>query len=199
MNNYLLSQPIKNFYDLRGNHFSLYEHEHSGKVIYRKMINSITGSDHYGVVLGVDQNGTYWIAHFHQDDSKPSIVSYQWFSRGLECKIDSDYTPAFSTAQIVYRAFAARDYGWSYDLTSWNCQHYATWLATDVAYSKDVERVAKTSAGIGVGALLLGAALKSTPLGIIGALALSLAGASQSSNSATRRRSVEYRQKNYLY
>lgn len=142
---------------------SLYWVSDSGKIVYRKKINTLMGIDHPGIILGEDEDGYLWVMHHHYMNIYPTVERVDRFSLGEMVYYDPRHVD-YGQREIVERAIShwieRREYNWLWQ----NCQHFVNGIAQDDHYSEAID-AASNSGLIAAGVLgLLGLATKNKSL-----------------------------------
>ncbi|HLG41026.1 MAG TPA: hypothetical protein VI461_15200, partial [Chitinophagaceae bacterium] len=65
-----------------GDVLEIYECIHSGRVITREKIDTLTKVFHPGIIIGEDQYGRRWVAHNHYLNKHPMFDLIEKFSEG---------------------------------------------------------------------------------------------------------------------
>lgn len=97
-------------------------------------------SKHQAIYLGVDENGTEWISENQKFAGVRLVAAQAYFSEHKKYsfqKFAGDHEERISAVQ---RALSS--VGTSYDLVMHNCEHYATYVQTGKAESKQVYNAA---------------------------------------------------------
>lgn len=108
-------------------------------------------SKHHSIYLGVDAHGTEWIAENHKFVGVRLIKAVDFFRNKKHITVEQ-FTGTFpERIAAVKRALSLL--GEPYDLISYNCEHYASYVQTGKAKSKQVNEVldaVKTFVGVAV-------------------------------------------------
>lgn len=112
----------------------------SGRIIYRKKVDTIIGIMHPGIVLGEDQWGTIWVVHNHYKIGHANIVTLEDFAIGEAIFYDNRIVN-YNRNEIVERAI----YHWlkkeRYDWLVNNCQHFVNKVAKGKKYSESIGNI----------------------------------------------------------
>jgi hypothetical protein len=112
----------------------------SGRIIYRKKIDTIIGVNHPGLILGEDLWGNVWVIHNHYKHGTTVVESLKDFSIGQPWWFDS--RPQFyNRFEVLNRAFdhweAKKKYHWLVN----NCEHFVNRIARNKHMSETVDKV----------------------------------------------------------
>ncbi|MBS1594103.1 MAG: hypothetical protein JST90_07245 [Bacteroidetes bacterium] len=124
--------------------------ENSGRIVFRKKIDTVIGIDHPGIVLGKDIYGYEWIAHHHYKNVYPSIDRMDAFSLGREVYYSNKpvyYDRAKIVERTIYHWLEKKEYSWLRQ----NCQHFVNNIANGTHTSEaieDIGNMAFTASGI---------------------------------------------------
>ena len=119
----------------------LYWTADSGRIVYRKKINTLIGIDHPAIILGEDGEGYLWVVHHHYRNTYPTVDRIDTFSLGENIFYDLREV-CYDRYTIVERAIQhwmeAKEYNWLWQ----NCQHFVNGIACDNHQSEGVNDAA---------------------------------------------------------
>lgn len=124
----------------------------SGRVVTRKKIDTIIGTDHPGLILGNNSYGELLILHLHYENNVPVIDTATQYSKGQPIHYDNRPVK-FDRVTIISRALAAWTAGKKYHKVQHNCQSFINEIVNGVHKSEAVEKV---SDGLLWGSLFVG-------------------------------------------
>lgn len=124
----------------------------SGRVVIRKKIDTIIGTDHPGLVMGQDGSGNLLILHLHYENNVPVIDTLNAYGKNQPVYYDNSPV-AFDRGTIMSHAIEAWARGEKYDGVGYNCQQFINGIVNGVNKSEVVEKI---SDGLLLGSLFLG-------------------------------------------
>lgn len=112
----------------------------------------LTGlSKHYAIYLGIDNKGNEWVAENHKFDGVRLVPAANFFSSSKKYDVIA-FRGTEQQRQVAVRR-ALEKVNAPYNLITYNCEHYATYVQTGNAVSSQVKN-ALTIAGISLLAFL---------------------------------------------
>lgn len=129
----------------------IYFFEHSGKVLTRGKIDTITDVSHPGIIMGVDVYNRVWVLHNHYSFDKPVFEVLENYSKAQTTYWDNIETK-FTQKEIVIRAVAEQALGKTYNAVTYNCQTFVSIIVQGKPSSPAVDKLAD-------GAMILGTVL----------------------------------------
>lgn len=153
----------------------IYEYEHSGKVITREKIDTLTKVNHPGIIIGKDKYQRVWVAHNHYLNKRPTFDLLASFSKGKMSEYDSRKTN-FSQAEIAVRAISEVKRAKEYKALSYNCQTFVNLIVVGEQKSEAVDKIADGAMFLGGALSLIGLLTKSKGLTAAGATILGTGG-----------------------
>ena len=96
-------------------------------------------SKHHAVFLGADHAGTEWVAENYFKEGVRLVNAVDFFSKMKSFNIVKFNGNYQQRVEAVKRALLKL--GTPYDLIDYNCEHFATYVQTGKAFSKQVEIV----------------------------------------------------------
>lgn len=156
-----------------GNILEIYECIHSGRVITREKIDTLTKVFHPGIIIGEDQYGRMWVAHNHYLNKRPMFDLIDKFSEGKTWLWDTRAVN-YDREEIVNRAIAEVQLGKRYTWVTYNCQTFVNLVVRNAHKSEAVDKISDGSMALGGILTILGIIFKSkaliyTGIGIAGA------------------------------
>ncbi|OLY95708.1 Lecithin retinol acyltransferase [Cnuella takakiae] len=125
---------------------------HAGRLIEPIFQTGI--SKHHSIYLGVDALGTEWIAENHKFNGVRLVKALDFFRNKNDITVEGFSGEYRERVAAVKRALSLL--GKSYDLISYNCEHYASYVQTGKAESRQVS----TLFALVLAALFIGIAIK---------------------------------------
>ncbi len=122
-----------------GSHAIVYLNKDSGKVYYRRKINTVSDVKHTGIYLGKDVLGVNYFMHNHYLVGKPIIATETEFRKGKDIFLSNEYSQN-SLLTVLGNALAAIIRGEKYDSVKYNCQSFTSEACNNIRHSPDVER-----------------------------------------------------------
>lgn len=165
---YQQRQPLFSVVTRSGQLVEIFKFEHSGKVVSRKKINTITQVDHPGIILGIDGNDRWWVAHNHYEHGRPMFELYSSFLKSENGFWDIREV-YFDRDEIVRRAVAEVQKGRSYQSVRYNCQTFVNMVVRGENESEAVDRISDATMVVGALACLLGLATGNKTVTAVGA------------------------------
>jgi len=107
-------------------------------------------SVHHAIYLGIDKQGIEWVAENQKFAGVRLVKAQDFFSSGQTYSVEKFSGSYEERVAAVKRALS--QLGQQYDLVSYNCEHYSSYVRTGTSRSKQVENVV---AGVGIFALFL--------------------------------------------
>ena len=147
----------------------IFEYVHSGKVITRSKIDTLTGVFHPGVIIGQDKFGREWIAHNHFKNKRPTFDLMETYLDGEQLLWDTRQV-SFSRQQIVDRAIAEVLKGKKYTWTNYNCQVFVNLIVRNEHTSESVDNLSNGAIGGGLLIAAAGVTSKSPALAVAGGI-----------------------------
>lgn len=96
-------------------------------------------SKHHSIYLGVNAQGTEWVAENHKFDGVRLVRAEDFFRNKSDVTIERFVGSYRERIAAVKRALS--QLGQPYDLISYNCEHYASYVQTGSAESRQVTTV----------------------------------------------------------
>ncbi len=147
-------------YKLYGNHVDLvmtdgktlrlWLNEWSGKILFRRKINTLSDIEHPGIVLGYDQTGVWHYLHNHFEHERPVIEAQKGFSKGKQLHVAKRQSP-YQQKLVLQRGLDELLQGRHYNWLNYNCQIFVNRVCFNESKSEAVEGWA---GGLAFGALL---------------------------------------------
>jgi hypothetical protein len=127
--------------DTVGGHLEITLTEDSGRVVTRKKIKNLLGTEHPGIIMGKNYYGELLINHLHEDNVFPGIVTFTEYAKGQNVRYDNTRPVAFDKITIVNRAIAEWDKRKEYNKVNYNCQTYVNLIVNGASKSETVEKI----------------------------------------------------------
>jgi hypothetical protein len=153
----------------------IYNSVHSGAVITRSKIDTLTGVFHPGIIVGEDIYGRVWVAHNHYKNKKPMFDTRENYLDG-EQLIWDDRDTFYSKEHIVQRTIAEVRKGQSYQRINYNCQTFVNLIVRNEHRSESVDKLSNGAMWLGIILVILGLIFKNKGLTIAGAAAAGVGG-----------------------
>lgn len=152
MNRHLLNiRHNSPFVRLKAPFASRYDLQPADRVVEPIFQTGITR--HHAIYLGVDANGTEWIAENQRFHGVTLVSADAYFQKEKQIWVEP-FAGSYKQREVaVKRALEAL--GKPYDLVSYNCEHYASYVQTGTAESKQVNNVMDGVKSFAIAALLL--------------------------------------------
>lgn len=96
-------------------------------------------SKHHAIYLGMDHQGTEWIAENYKFRGVRLVKAIDYFQKGKLIKVRKFHGSYRDRIQAVKRALSLL--GKPYDLIDFNCEHYAEYVQNGKPQSEQVNRV----------------------------------------------------------
>jgi hypothetical protein len=152
----------------------IYASVHSGKIITRSKIETLTGVFHPGIIIGEDIYDRLWVAHNHYKNGKPMFETLDRYLDGE--KLIWDTRPVnYSQREIVDRAIAETLKSKRYNRLNYNCQTFVNLVVRNEHRSESVEKLSNNAIGFGLALILFGIIFKSKALIVAGTATACLA------------------------
>lgn len=124
----------------QGQPLVIYFNTDSGKIFFRKKINTVFNVTHPGIYVGIDAYGQHWFIHNHFEDGRPNITTEDVFRKGQPYYLSEE--PCInSSLQIIANGLQQVIEGKPYDGILYNCQTFVNQAVNNRSSSKAVTNI----------------------------------------------------------
>lgn len=139
MRGFRIYQRFVEIYLDNGSPLRLFFERDSGKVYCRDKIGSIANIKHTGIFIGSDSHGISYFMHNHVDDSHPTIVTLQEFSKGNTIHLYK--VPTIDARTVIENGLNEVIKGERYNALDYNCQSFVNIVCEGMRKSEDVAKL----------------------------------------------------------